>query len=162
MLSVLADGENRHRLKNEDGEQIGWIRGRAIGFMGLPDEEAARRAAAAGARALRLSLRQVYPGWPQYEPSLEQLRIVHDGAYEWVSDGRVPLARLLRTRSEGSDPALFGVEFQLPSFASEGIAILAAQALGRALAEHLTPARPAPATGGPGRTATEWHPDDAA
>ena len=136
MLNVHADGENRHRLEDHAGAQVGWIRGRAIGFTGIASERDALRAAATGSRALQVALRRHYPGWPQYEPALETLKLVHDGAYEWVSDGKVPLARLVRPfPSVGRDG--FGLEYVLPSFASEGVAITIAQALAHALQHHL-------------------------
>lgn len=160
MLRVLADGENRHRLENHDGAPIGWIRGRTIGFGGLAGTTDVLRAAMAGARALHAALRREYPGWPQYEPTLDALRLVHDGAYEWVSDGKVPIARVVRTRADdGAAPAL-AIEYVLPSFASEGVAITIAQALGRALDGHLVAAadrgRATPIT------TDGWLPDDAA
>ena len=152
MLTVHADGESRYRLENEHGAQVGWIRGRTIGVTGLHTERDALRAAAAGARAVQTALRRQYPGWPQHQPALEALRLVHDGAYEWVTDGRQPIARLLRLDSASPFQAPFGLEFVMPSFSSEGVAIVVAQALGWALQEHVAssgvvafPASPAPA-----------------
>ncbi len=146
MLRVLGDGEGRHRIESADGVPLGWIRGRAIGFRGLPDETVAVRAAVAAVRALEAVLRREYPGWPRYEPRLDALRLVHDGAYEWISDGTAPIARLLRPGADAPDER-YGLEFVLPSYASEGLAVSAAQALARALAPHLgvpAAARPAP------------------
>ena len=151
MLRVLGDGENRHRLEAGDGTRVGWIRGRAVAFVGLPSEREAVRAAVPASRALNGVLRREYPGWPHYEPALEQLRLAHDGAYEWISDGTAPIARLLRPPADVPADSPFGLEFVLPSYASEGVAVAAAQALARALAPHidLAPhARPsAPAAG---------------
>lgn len=137
MLSIHSDGDERHRLERADGAEIGWIRGRAIGFRGLAERADALPAAVAGTRALQVILRQAYPGWPQYEPALDTLRLVHDGAYEWVSDGTVPLARLVKTSADDASGPWLGLEYVLPSFASEGVAITAAQALARALEGHL-------------------------
>jgi hypothetical protein len=137
MLNVHMDGDDRHRLEDQAGAQVGWIRGRAIGFTGLATERDALRAAATGSRALQVALRRQYPGWPQYEPAFEALKLVHDGAYEWVSDGKVPLARLVRPGA-GTAGARYGLEYVLPSFASEGVAIAIAQALAYALQGHLT------------------------
>lgn len=157
MVNVHADGDDRHRLEDHAGAQVGWIRGRAIGFIGIAEERDALRAAAAGSRALQAALRRQYPGWPRYEPAVERLRLVHDGAYEWVSDGSVPIARLVRPAADASRPR-FGLEYVLPSFASEGATIAIAQALASALHEHLVPARP-PARM---RDARRPVPDDAA
>ena len=137
MLSIHADGENRHRLESPEGIAVGWIRGRAIGFRGIAGQAEALPAALAGARALNAVLRQAYAGWPRYEPSLDALRLVHDGAYQWVSDGTTPIARLLPTSPDDAPGPRLGLEYVLPSYASEGVAITAAQALARALQAHL-------------------------
>jgi hypothetical protein len=137
MLRVLGDGENRHRVEDDSGTPIGWVRGRAVGFHGLASEEAALKAVVDASRALEGVLRTTYPGWPRYQPSRTRLRLVHDGAYEWITDGSAPLARLLRIRGETPTDGSFGLEFVLPSYASEGVAVVAAQALGRALLPHM-------------------------
>jgi hypothetical protein len=36
MVRILADGEQRHRLEDADGNHIGWIRGRAVAFALSP------------------------------------------------------------------------------------------------------------------------------
>ena len=143
MLSIHADGENRHRVEDGFGTEIGWIHGRAIGFTGMRTLRDAVHAAATASHAFQAALRRQYPGWPQHEPRFEELRIVNDGAYDWISDGRVPLARLLRLKGEDARRGAFGLEFVLPTFASEGVAVVVAQSLGCALQAHL---RPAPAT----------------
>lgn len=148
MLSIHADGDGRHRLEDARGTAIGWVRGRTIGFTGLRSVRGAIGAAADGARALQQALRRQYPGWPQHVPALEELRVVHDGAHEWISDGKVPLVRLLRLRGEEATRGAFGLEFVLPTFASDGVAIAVAHALGRAmLASLASPDRaPVPTT----------------
>ena len=80
-----------------------------------------------------LVLRRQYPGWPSYTPALDELRLVHDGAYEWFADGTSPIARLIRPSRRAYDLS-FGIELVLPSYASEGVAITAAHAVGAALA----------------------------
>ena len=133
MLKVLSDGDDRYRLENDADETMGWISGRAIGFRGFATEHEAKEGAVAAWRALELVLRRQYPGWPSYAPSLETLRLVHDGAYEWFADGTAPIARLIRPRRRAYDLS-FGIELVLPSYASEGVAITAAHAVGAALA----------------------------
>jgi len=125
MLKILSEGDAKHRVEDSTGTQIGWISGRAIGFRGFPTESDAREAAIAARRALDRALRQHYAGWPPYEPRLDQIRTMHDGAYEWLSDGTTPIARLLRPQRRAYDHS-FGVELVLPSYASEGVAITAA------------------------------------
>jgi len=161
MLSVHADGENRHRLENGARAQVGWIRGRAIGFGGFTSERGAMRAALVGSRALQTALRREYPGWPRQDSASNGLRLVHDGAYEWVTDGIVPIARLLRGRADVIPVPPLGIEYVLPSFASEGVAIMMAQALARALQPHLPELRAA-SSASSASTAEQFLPDDAA
>ena len=129
MIRILADGESRHRLETDAGRHVGWIRRRAIGLRGFATEGAALRAAPRAWRSLELVLKREYPGWPRFDPAFDRLRLVHDGAYEWISDGLTPIARLHRPR-EGAD-ASFGIEFVLPSFSTEGVAIAAALLMAR-------------------------------
>ena len=138
MIKVFADGENTHRLEDAEGRRIGWIRGRVIGFRGVRSEDEARTAVVAAHGPLDTSLRQHFPGWPQHTPSLARTRVVMDGAYEWIADGSHPLARLHRPVRE-SDRGLFALEFVLPSYASEGVAMSVAQVLGNALRPYLVP-----------------------
>jgi hypothetical protein len=136
MVRFLADGEQRHRLEDADGNHIGWVRRRAVGFRGFRSENDAIAAAVDAWRALESVLRREYTGWPRFEPVLEALHLVHDGAHEWISDGRTPLARLLRPTADAPLAAPFGIEFVLPSYATEGVAIAAAQVMARALRDH--------------------------
>jgi len=138
MLRVLSDGDDRYRLENQDDVQIGWINGRAIGFRGFATEAAAKDGAVAAWRALDLVLRRQYPGWPSYAPTLDDIQLVHDGAYEWFADGTAPIARLIRPQRRAYD-LTFGIELVLPSYASEGVAITAAHAVGAALESPAPP-----------------------
>lgn len=134
MLRILSDGDDRYRLENDSNLHVGWINGRAIGFRGFATEEEAMAGAVTAWRALHGVLRRQYPGWPSYLPSLEALRLTHDGAYEWFADGTSPIARLIRPQRRAYD-LTFGIELVLPSYASEGVAVAAAHAVGAALAQ---------------------------
>jgi hypothetical protein len=138
MLRVLSDGDDRYRLENDDDVQVGWINGRAIGFRGFMTEGDAREGAVAAWQALDLVLRRQYPGWPSYTPALDALHLMHDGAYEWFADGTAPIARLIRPQRRAYD-LTYGIELVLPSYASEGVAITAAHAVGAALASTTAP-----------------------
>lgn len=131
MLSVLPDGENRHRLIDEHGNDVGWIRGRAVRFFGLAETQvvdAARRAW----RAVEGVLRRQLPNGPEVRP-LRRLGFVHDGAYEWISDGTVPVARLFRPKADAGPAGTFAIELVVPSYASDSVAIAAARAIAEAL-----------------------------
>ena len=98
---------------------------RAVG-MGLL---LAVAAAVAGAEALGAYLEQQMGRRHLPEPS-GPLRLVQDGAHEWISDGRIPVARLSRppTSAAGTSAgdASFAIEFVLPMAANEATAIHAA------------------------------------
>jgi hypothetical protein len=136
MITVLADGEGRHRLEDAAGSPIGWVHGRAIGFGGVRSADQALAMTVVAWPRLEAVLRRHYFGRPRDEPAWEQLRLAHDGAYEWVTDGQRPLARLRRPpadRREGD----FALEFVLPTYATEGVVVAAAQVVGTALLPHL-------------------------
>jgi hypothetical protein len=130
MIRVIADGERRYRLEDPGGGDIGWIRGHVVGFRGLCSERSAVETAFAAWQALEAALGKVYFGWKQHPPTHDRLRLVHDGAYEWVTDGDVPLARIYRPPTDAPRDG-YAIELVLPSFVSEGAAISVAQALGK-------------------------------
>ena len=140
MLRFLGDGDGKYRLVNAGDREVGWIRGRVVGFRGFDSEERAVAAAVAGAAALGTFLKKQTGRRHLPEPS-GPLRLVHDGAHEWVSDGRIPVARLGRPPTPAADvPAAapagdaaggsgdgsFSIEFVLPMAATEATAIQAA------------------------------------
>jgi len=145
MFSVIADGPGRYRLEDGTGSKAGWIRGRSIGFHGLRSEAEAIVAASAGWRTLQSILRREYAAWPRQEVDWERLQFVHDGAHEWVSDGRIPLARVCRTPrgiargrdgvSDGSGASIpLAVEFVVPSWMPTDAVVPLAHALWHVLA----------------------------
>jgi hypothetical protein len=152
MIRVLGDSDGRHRLEDESGRDVGWIRGLAIGLRGLDDERHAMAAVRATWPVLVAALRRHYFGFPAHDIGRAALRLVHDGAYEWVSDRQRPLARLHRPREGESDGAV-AIEFVLPSYANEGVVISVAQVIATALqsflaradmgASHASPPQPA-------------------
>jgi hypothetical protein len=148
MFSVRAEGSGRYRLEDGTGTEVGWIRGRSIGFRGLHSDAEAIGAASAGWRTLQSALRRAHAAWPSPSVDWEHLRFVHDGAYEWISDGVVPLARLHRTtRMAAHDRDALGstsrsnrplaVEFLVPSSIDGDAMIPLAHALWHDLAPWL-------------------------
>lgn len=156
MLTVLSDGDGKYRLEDHDGTTAGWITGRAIGFRGFPGEEAARDAAIAGWRALDATLRQQFAGWREHEPAVDRLRTVHDGAYEWFYDGSCAIARLLRPQRRAYDGS-FGIQFVLPSYATDATMIAAALNVAVAVARFRNLAAPVVAPLGSDTSATAPH-----
>jgi hypothetical protein len=129
MLKIISDGENRFRLESASGADIGWIRGRTIGFRGLPNESAAIRAGVAASHALESALGRQYPGRPVPDIRTDGIRLAHDGAYEWIADGNRPLARVLRPAPPPYEDDSFGIELQVPSYATHHVTITSANAV---------------------------------
>ena len=145
MFSVLASGPGRYRLQDGTGADVGWIRAGVIGFRGFHTEAEAITAASVGWRALQSWLRGVRPTWPRQSVDWDALRFVHDGAHEWISDGRIPLARLYRgtprvavpldeTAPESAEPRGLAIEFVVPSWTDEGAVIPIARTLRHVIA----------------------------
>jgi hypothetical protein len=135
MLKFVNHGDNKHQIEDASGAKIGWISGLSVGFRGFATESDAREGAVAAWRALNRVLRQRCPGAARHEPALDRIRTVHDGAYEWFSDGTAPIARLLRPQRRAYDGS-FGVEFVLPSSAGQAVAITAARSIASATAPY--------------------------
>ena len=139
MFKVFIDGnDDRLRLENAVGDVIGWIRGHGVGFAGLPSEKAAVRAAAAAWRPLEETLQRAYPGRPPRPIKESSMRLVHDGAYEWIADGHRPIARLLRPHTTRNPGDSFGIEFMLPSYATQHVTIATAQAVWEVVSKYVS------------------------
>ena len=134
-MRVFSEGDDLYRLEDGTGMHIGTIRGRTISFRGLPTEDAARDAAVAAWGALNDALRREYPSWPHHELALDR---IGRGARRRV---RVVLRRRAGDRAPGSAATgsrehTFGVELVLPSYSSEGVAIMASHGMARAVAPY--------------------------
>jgi hypothetical protein len=146
MFKVFIDGnDDRLRLENPAGRKIGWIRDRTFSFGGLANEKTALRAAVDAWRSLEKTLQRGYPGRAPRPVNESKVRLVHDGAYEWIADGFRPIARLLRPRTERNSEDSFALEFLAPSYATHHVTIAAAQAVWEALSEQIEPATLDPA-----------------
>lgn len=133
MLHVLPDGEGRYRLINGDGREVGWIRGRAVRFLGFVSEEEMVAAVRKAWRALQAVLARAV-GRAADGALPRQLRVVHDGAYEWISDGMIPIARVFRPKSPGESS--LAIELVMPSYTDEQLAKSAALAIADALGQN--------------------------
>jgi hypothetical protein len=132
MLRIIGDGTNRQRIEDEGGRDVGWIRGRTIGFAGFHGEDDAIRAALPAALSLASILSRAYPGWPHHDPGQRELRFVREGSFDWIVAGPIPLGRLLRPLADGAATG-YALEFILPSYARVGVIESAAQELYSAL-----------------------------
>jgi len=138
MLAIIAQGEDIFRLVDTAGRDIGWVRPKTLGFGGFVSEHAARGAALDGARALVRCLKREF-GRAHLELSDEpRARTIQDGDGEWVADGHVRVARLLRVENGDGCGREFAIEFRLPPYANHAVAINAAQVVYGALSRELT------------------------
>ena len=133
MLNVIPDGENRYRLTSDDGREVGWIRGRALRFRGFASERDVVDAARRAWRALQGELRRAFVTPRTHRNRVGPLKLVHDGAYEWISDGVMPVARLVRPPADRGPNPSFAIELLVPSYASDEVAIAAAHAIAESL-----------------------------
>lgn len=136
MLKVFETAEESFRLVDARGKDVGWIRGSALGFGGLQTEKEAIAAAVAGSSALASYLQRSFGASAMPSDPGAPLRVVHDGAYDWISRGSQPLARLFRpgtARNGDGHDGSYRVEFVLPSYARAAAAIGAAQQVHRAI-----------------------------
>jgi hypothetical protein len=139
MLKVFSDGsDDRLRLEDHGGKSVGWIRGEAIGFVGLTSQEVAVRAVVRAWPSFEMTLQREYPGRAPRGLTKLNVRLLHDGAYRWVADGYRPLARLLSPSVGRNSGESFAVEFFVPSYATQRVAIAVAEAVWEALAEYVT------------------------
>ena len=125
---LVSVGDRKYRLETASSRLIGWIHGHAIGLSGLRNDSDALKWVPALRRVLDDALGRQYPD--RYRPvaDVADLRLVHDGAYEWIAAGDVPIGRLHRPSADRSDRCLT-VEFVLPSYASEEVTIACAEML---------------------------------
>lgn len=132
MLHAVPDGENRFRLTDQHNRERGWIRGRAVRFTGFSSEADVLEAVRQVWYALEDYLRSEFRYHQPNARFLNDLRFAHDGAYEWIIDGRVPVARIFRPA--GADgAATYAMELVLPAFAGAKARIGAARAMASAL-----------------------------
>lgn len=138
MFKIFIDGnDDRLRLEDPEGRNIGWIRGHAIGFGGLPSEKIALRAVPDAWLALETTLQRGYPGRAPRPVKKSNIELVHDGASEWVADGFRPLARLMRPHTGRNSEASYALEFLVPSYATQHVTIAAAQAIWEVLSDYI-------------------------
>ena len=137
MLAVIAHGDDAFRLVDNAGRDVGWVRPKTVGFGGFVSENDAQGAALDGARALARCLKREF-GRAHLELTDEPRgRIIRDANGEWIADGKVRVARLLRVESGGPGQE-FAIEFRLPPYANHAVAINAAQVVYGALGQAPT------------------------
>ena len=151
MSRMLAREPRRHRFERRSDPHPEWIHARAIGFGGFGNEADVVAAAAAGWKSLQQQLHHPHAVHARLVVDWDRLRFVRDGAHEWVSDGRIPLARVYRMGPSGSGARPVGVdaaelvselaiEFVVPSWIGHDQSLAIAGAIRRAI-DPLRPER---------------------
>ena len=133
MWNIQSDASGRRRIMDHENREIAWVHGRAMRFHGLTSEQQAVDAARAAWQVLQSALSAVQGG-VRHRPGLHRLHFVHDGAYEWISDGRFPVARLYRP-DHGAAAANSSIELLVPAYAPEELALDAARAIASVIGE---------------------------
>jgi hypothetical protein len=131
-LDVIADGRGGFRLDRE-GQQVGWVEGRTVGFQGFESAAEARHAASAAYDALRAWVArqrrtELMPG------SRRALRAQRDGVATWLTLGGIPIGRIVEPHERDPLGARgYGFELDLPPPLQPVIGISAAQVIDAAL-----------------------------
>jgi hypothetical protein len=135
-LNVIADGRGGFRL-DRDGQQIGWVEGRAVGFLGFQSASEARHAAGAAHGALR--------GWLARQRRIDlvagsrrvALHTRREDGLTWLTLGGVSIGRIVEPHERGLiGSAAYGFELDLPPLLRPVNAISAAQVMDAALSRR--------------------------
>jgi hypothetical protein len=130
-LSIFEYGDGRFRLFR-DGSEVGWVEGRAVGFLGFDSEAAAANAALAAYNALSDWLAR--QSREETKPRRRLGLRVEDGEQQ-LTVGGVAIGRLLSgTTDRIATSGSYGFELKLPP--RIGAALSAAQVIDQALIRH--------------------------
>ena len=142
-LNVFAEDEAIFALQDHDGAVIGSIRGEVITFMGFDDVADAVQGARKGGPAFVRAMCGVVGRAPLPAPDTTRLELLYDGAFEWISDGTLLLARLIRPSTADRGRGSYGVAFVMPASTSDAHVIAVAHAVYDALRDPPPVAPPA-------------------
>jgi hypothetical protein len=134
---LVSEGDGKYRLEDQWGEMVAWVRGRVVGLNGFFSVAESMAAVPILVQAVdevleKESLRRRLP-----DVDYDMMRLVHDGAYEWIAVGAVPLARLHRPRGAAPPNDSFAIELVLPPSATEATAVRAALAIADRRRDHV-------------------------
>lgn len=132
-LSIFEYGDGRYRFYHGD-QEIGWVEGRAVGFVGFDTEEAAIRAATVGYDGLTSWLARQSRDAPAPRGRSRLVARTEGGARKLTLGGVAIGAVVSGWESRGVTDGSFGFELWLPP--RIGAALSAAQVVHYALARH--------------------------
>jgi len=128
-LRLMSQGDGKYRLENSAGAVIGWIRGQVIGLTGFASVADAMSTVPMLSQKLDTLLAQDHARRPAIDVQYDTLRLAHDGAYEWITDGARPIARVYRPGIAGTPTDSVSIEFVVPGSVTEAAIIQAALAI---------------------------------
>jgi hypothetical protein len=134
-------GDSKHRLENASGSAVAWVRGHTVGINGLRSIREAVAVAPVLHRTIDTMVARRYPARHRPVRLSGALRLVHDGAYEWIAAGNMPVARVHPPHTMGLRNESLALEFVLPAFVSETVALAAAKEAAAALMDLLAATR---------------------
>ena len=126
---LVSEGDGKYRLEDQWGEMVAWARGHVVGLNGFFSVADSMAAVPVLVQAVDEVLGKENPRRRFPEVDYDMMRLVHDGAYEWIAVGAVPLARLHRPWGTAPPNDSFAIELVLPSSTTEATAISAAFAI---------------------------------
>ncbi len=135
-LSIIADARGGFRL-DRDGQQIGWVEGRAIGFRGFESAKDARQAASAAYGVLRdwLARQRRMDLLPGSRKTVLDTR--REDGMTWLTLGDVAIGRIVEPHER--DPlgdGGYGFELDVPPVIQPVNAISAAQVIDATLSRR--------------------------
>jgi hypothetical protein len=136
-LKLVSEGDGKYRLENQWGEMVAWTRGHVVGLDGFFSMAEAMAAVPILVQAVDDVLEKGCPRRRLPDVDYDMMRLVHDGAYEWIAVGAVPLARLHRPGGRAPHNDSFALEFVLPSYATEATAIAVVRTIADRRREHV-------------------------
>ena len=125
---LVREGDGKYRVEDQWGEMVAWARGQVVGLNGFFSVAESMAAVPILVQALDEVLEKEHLLRRLPDVDYDLMRLVHDGAYEWIAVGAVPLARLHRPRDIAPNDS-FAIELVLPPSATEATVVSAALAI---------------------------------
>lgn len=134
---LVSEGDAKYRLEDRWGETVAWARGHVVGSNGFFSVAESMAAVPVLVKAVDEVLEREHLRRRLADVDYDMMRLVHDGAYEWIAVGAVPLARLHRPRGTTPPNDSFAIELVLPTSATEATAVSAALAIADRRRNHV-------------------------
>ena len=121
--TLVSEGDGKYRLEDRWGEMVAWARGHVVGLNGFFSVAESMAAVPILVQAVDEVLQKESLQRRLADVDYDMMGLVHDGAYEWIAAGAVPLARLHRPQGTVPPNDSFAIELALPASATEATAL---------------------------------------